>query len=92
VIWKHALKNALLPVITVTGVNFGGLLGGAMITETVFSIPGLGTLIVNSIKTKDIPLVMGTTLFLATFFCLIMLVVDILYAMVDPRIKAKYSR
>ena len=92
VIWKHALKNALLPVITVTGVNFGGLLGGAMITETVYSIPGLGTLIVNSIKTKDIPLVMGATLFLATFFCLIMVVIDILYALIDPRIKAKYSR
>lgn len=92
VIWKHALKNALLPVITVTGNNFGGLLGGAMITETVYSIPGLGTMLVNSIKTKDIPMVMGTTLFLAAFFCLLMVVVDILYALVDPRIKAKYTR
>lgn len=92
VIWKHALKNALLPVITVTGNNFGGLLGGAMITETVYSIPGLGTMLVNSIKTKDIPMVMGTTLFLAAFFCLIMVVVDIMYALVDPRIKAKYTR
>ena len=91
VIWKHALKNALLPVITVTGNNFGGLLGGAMITETVYSIPGLGTQLVNAIKTKDIPIVMGTTLFLAAFFCLIMVIVDILYALVDPRIKAKYS-
>lgn len=92
VIWKHALKNALLPVITVTGNNFGGLLGGAMITETVYSIPGLGVMLVNAIKTKDIPLAMGTTLFLAGFFCLIMVVVDLLYALVDPRIKAKYSR
>ena len=92
VIWKHALKNALLPVITVTGNNFGGLLGGAMITETVYSIPGLGTQLVNAIKTKDIPIVMGTTLFLAAFFCLIMVIVDILYALVDPRIKAKYSK
>lgn len=92
VIWKHALKNALLPVITVTGNNFGGLLGGAMITETVFSIPGLGTQLVNAIKVKDIPIVMGTTLFLAAFFCLIMVVVDILYALVDPRIKAKYTK
>ena len=92
VIWKHALKNALLPVITVTGNNFGGLLGGAMITETVFSIPGLGTQLVNAIKVKDIPIVMGTTLFLAAFFCLIMVVVDILYALVDPRIKAKYKK
>lgn len=92
VIWKHALKNALLPVITVTGNNFGGLLGGAMITETVYSIPGLGVMLVNAIKTKDIPIAMGTTLFLAGFFCLIMVVVDLLYALVDPRIKAKYSR
>ena len=92
VIWKHALKNALLPVITVTGNNFGGLLGGAMITETVYSIPGLGIMLVNAIKTKDIPVAMGTTLFLAGFFCLIMVVVDLLYALVDPRIKAKYSR
>ena len=92
VIWKHALKNALLPVITVTGNNFGGLLGGAMITETVYSIPGLGVMLVNAIKTKDIPVAMRTTLFLAGFFCLIMVVVDLLYALVDPRIKAKYSR
>ena len=92
VIWKHALKNALLPVITFTGNNFGGLLGGAMITETVYSIPGLGVMLVNAIKTKDIPVAMGTTLFLAGFFCLIMVVVDLLYALVDPRIKAKYSR
>ncbi len=92
VIWKHALKNALLPVITVTGNNFGGLLGGAMITETVYSIPGLGVMLVNAIKMKDIPVAMGTTLFLACFFCLIMVVVDLLYALVDPRIKAKYSK
>ncbi|MDL2263449.1 ABC transporter permease [Synergistaceae bacterium OttesenSCG-928-I11] len=92
VIWKHALKNALLPVITITGINFGGLLGGAMITETVYSIPGLGMLLVSSIKMKDVPVVMGTTLFLAVFFCLIMLAVDLMYAFVDPRIKAKYTR
>lgn len=92
VIWKHALKNALLPVITVTGNNFGGLLGGAMITETVYSIPGLGTQLVTAIRMKDIPVVMGTTLFLAAFFCLIMVAVDLLYAFVDPRIKAKYSK
>ncbi len=92
VIWGHALKNALLPIITVTGINFGGLLGGAMITETVFSIPGLGMLLVSAIETKDIPVVMGNTLFLATFFCLIMVCVDLLYAIVDPRIRAKYAR
>ncbi|MDR1977441.1 MAG: ABC transporter permease [Synergistaceae bacterium] len=92
VIWKHALKNALLPVITVLGINFGHLLGGTVITETVFSIPGLGTLIVSSIRLKDIPTVLSTTILFAAFFCIVVLIVDILYAYIDPRIKAKYSR
>ena len=92
VIWKHALKNALLPVITVTGGNFGALLGGAVVTESLFNIPGLGSLIVTSIKIKDVPTVMGCTIILATMFSLILLGVDLLYAVVDPRIKAKYSR
>jgi peptide/nickel transport system permease protein len=92
VIWKHALKNALLPVITVTGGNFGVLLGGAVVTESLFNIPGLGSLIVTSIKIKDIPTVLGCTLILAFIFSLILLGVDLLYAAVDPRIKAKYSK
>lgn len=91
VIWKHAMKNALLPVITVIGDNFSGLLGGAIVTETLYGIPGLGTLIVNAIKQKDIPIVMASTIFLAIIFSFIMLGVDILYAYVDPRIKAKYA-
>lgn len=92
VIWKHALKNALLPVITAMGMNFGASLGGAVIIETVFGVPGLGMLIVNSIRQKDTPTVMAATLFLAVLFCLVMLVVDILYAYIDPRIKAKYQK
>jgi len=92
VIWKHALKNALLPVITVTGGNFGVLLGGAVVTESLFNIPGLGSLIITSIKIKDVPTVMGATLILAFIFSLILLGVDLLYAAVDPRIKAKYSK
>ena len=91
VIWKHALKNALLPVITVTGINFGGLLGGAVVTETLYSLPGLGTLVINAIRMKDIPMVMGATIFLAFIFTMVMLLVDLLYAFVDPRIKAKYQ-
>lgn len=90
VIWKHAMKNALLPVITVTGMNFGGLIGGAVVTEALFALPGLGNLLLNSIRQKDIPVVMGSTIFLAAVFSLIMLIVDILYALVDPRIKSKY--
>ncbi len=91
VIWKHAMKNALLPVITVIGDNFSGLIGGAIVTETLYGIPGLGSLIVNAIKQKDVPIVMAATIFLATIFAFIMLGVDILYAYVDPRIKAKYA-
>lgn len=92
VIWKHALKNALLPVITITGGNFGALLGGAVVTETLYNIPGLGSLIVTSIKLKDVPMVMGCTIILATMFSLILLGVDLMYAIIDPRIKAKYSK
>ena len=73
------------------GMNFGAGLGGAVIIETVFGMPGLGMLIVNSIRQKDTPTVMAATLFLAFLFCLVMLVVDILYAYIDPRIKAKYQ-
>lgn len=92
IIIKHALSNALLPIITTTATSFGGLLGGAVITETVFSMPGLGTLIVQGIRQKDIPIVLASTVFLAAMFSLIMLIVDLLYAFIDPRIKAKYSR
>jgi len=91
VVWKHELQNALLPVITAAGNTFGALLGGAIVTETLFSVPGLGTYIVNGIKMKDIPVVMGGTITLAVMFALIMLLVDLLYAFFDPRVKAKYS-
>lgn len=91
VIWKHALKNALLPVITSLGMTFGASLGGAIIIETVFGMPGLGTHIVTAIRQKDVPVVLGSTLFLAVLFCLIMLVVDVLYAFIDPRIRSRIS-
>ncbi|NLX75732.1 MAG: ABC transporter permease [Synergistaceae bacterium] len=92
IVFKHALRNALLPIITITATSFGGLLGGAVITESVFSMPGLGTLIVTGIRQRDTPSVLAATLFLAFMFGIIMLFVDLLYAFVDPRIKAKYSR
>lgn len=91
IIYKHAFGNALLPVITTVGSIFGSLLGGAIICETVFTMPGLGTLIVSNVKTKDIPQVMAALIFLAACYSIVMLVVDLLYAFVDPRIKAKYS-
>lgn len=90
--YSHALKNALLPVITTVATSFGGLLGGAIITESVFSLPGLGSLIVLSIKLKDTPTVMASIILLAILFSLIMLLVDLIYAFSDPRIKAKYVR
>jgi len=92
VILNHALKNALLPVITSLGMRFGGMLGGTILIESVFGMPGLGTLVVNAIRQKDIPLVMGSVIFLAVLFCLIMLTVDLIYAYLDPRIKAKYTK
>lgn len=91
IIWKHALRNALLPVVTTLGTSFGASLGGAIIAETVFAMPGMGTLITTAIRQKDIPVVMGATLFLAVLFSLVILIVDILYAFIDPRIKAKYQ-
>ena len=91
VIWKHALRNALIPVITTMGTSFGASLGGAIIAETVFAMPSMGTLLTNAIRQKDVPVVMGATLFLAVLFSVVVLVVDILYAFIDPRIKAKYQ-
>ena len=92
IIIKHALRNALMPVVTTLGTSFGASLGGAIIVETVFAMPGMGTLITTAIRQKDIPMVMGSTLFLAVLFSLIILLVDILYAVIDPRIMDKYKK
>lgn len=91
VITRHALRNALIPVITVIGLQFGYLLGGAVLTETVFSWPGVGTYLVNSIKAKDTPSVMGCVIVFSIAFSIVNLLVDLLYAFVDPRIKSKYK-
>ncbi|MCD4714852.1 MAG: ABC transporter permease [Clostridiales bacterium] len=91
VVWYHAFKNALLPVVTIIGMNFGFTIGGTVITESIFSLPGLGLLTINSIRNKDIPQVMGIVLFFSLLFLLIMLLIDILYAYLDPRIKATYD-
>jgi peptide/nickel transport system permease protein len=92
VITRHALRNALLPVVTILGMDFGALLGGTVTIETVFSLPGVGSLIIEAIRMKDIPVVVGATVTLATCFTMLMLLVDILYAFIDPRIKARYLR
>jgi len=92
VIYKHALRNALLPVITIIGLNFGGLLGGTMIIESVFGLPGLGTNAIGAIREKDTPMVMTSVLFVACLAGFINLAVDIIYAFVDPRIKSQYAK
>ena len=81
---KHALKNALIPVVTVIGLQFGSLLGGATLTETVFAWPGVGR--------KDAPMVLGCIVMLTITFSVINLIVDLLYAYIDPRIKAQYKK
>ena len=91
VIWGHALHNALIPVMTIVGLQFGHLLSGAMLTESIFAVPGLGRLMVTSIMARDYPMVQGAVLLVATAFSIVNLLVDILYAYVDPRIKAQYK-
>lgn len=91
VITRHALKNALIPIVTVIGLQFGYLLGGAVLTETIFSWPGVGRLMVDAIRQRDYPVVQGGVLLLALTFSVVNLFVDVLYAYIDPRIKAQYK-
>lgn len=87
VIITHAVKNALIPTVTLLGLQLGALLGGAVVTETIFSRPGLGRLAVDAISSRDFPLVQGTVLFAAVVYVLVNLAVDVLYAAIDPRIR-----
>jgi peptide/nickel transport system permease protein len=91
VVWKHAFPNAMLPVLNQVGVSFGYMLGGTVIAETVFSMPGLGSVIVSAINAKDVPLVMGCTIFLSAIFCVLIICLDIASAAIDPRVKAKLA-
>lgn len=91
VLFRHALPNALLPVITVIGNGLGRLLAGAVVIETVFSIPGVGMYLVGGINSRDYNVVMSSVIILAIVFALIMLLVDLLYAAIDPRIKSQFS-
>jgi ABC-type dipeptide/oligopeptide/nickel transport system permease component len=85
--YKHALKNALLPVITVAGIEFGYMLGGAIIIEQVFSLPGLGRLFLFGIYQRDFPLIQGGVVFVAVVFSLVNFMADILYSIVNPKIR-----
>nr|WP_286193397.1 ABC transporter permease [Boseongicola sp. H5] len=87
VIWRHALPNALIPVLTLSGVEFGYLLGGAVIVEQIFALPGLGRVVLDAILQRDYALVQGVVLFIAFNFMLVNLLVDLAYAALDPRIR-----
>jgi len=87
VITRHALRNALIPAVTIMGLQFGGLLSGAVLTETIFARVGLGRMYVDSILNKDITMIQGLTLFLAVSIIFINILVDLSYAMLDPRIR-----
>ena len=86
-LWRHALPNALIPVVTVLGLQFGGLLTGAILTETIFAWPGLGRLLIQAIRLRDYPLVQGAVLLIAGIYLLVNLATDLLYARLDPRVR-----
>lgn len=90
IVLRHALGNAMIPIVTVIGLQFGYLLGGAVLTESIFSVPGVGRLMVDAIKNKDFPMVQGGVLFIAVTFSIVNLLIDILYAFLDPRIRSQY--
>lgn len=91
-VWSEALPNALIPVITQVGTSFGKTLGGTIVIETVFGIPGIGNYMLTAVNNRDYPIVQGSVVFLALTFSVIVLLVDLIYAYVDPRIKAQYAK
>lgn len=91
VIWQHAFKNAMLPIINSVGISIGAFMGGTLITESIFQIPGIGNIVYAAIQTKDVPVVMGVTILLSLIFCFMVLLVDVVSAFVDPRVKARYA-
>ena len=90
VLYGHALPNALIPIITVIGSRFGALMGGTLVIETIFSIPGIGSYMLKSINARDYAAVRGSIIFVAFAFSMVILIVDVIYAFVDPRIRAQY--
>jgi len=90
IIWKHVIRNGILPVITIIGMNIGVQLGGTVVIENVFAIPGMGSILVNSVRIKDTPMIVSSIILVAVFIGICNLLVDIVYAYIDPRIKAQY--
>lgn len=87
IIFIHGMKNALIPVITLMGLRLGGLIGGSLFVESVFNIPGMGSLLVTAIQAQDIPLIQACVLLIAVVACVVNIITDVIYAVVDPRIK-----
>ena len=92
VLYRHALKNAIIPVIMIVGSIFGMALGGSMISEVIFSMPGLGSYTLSALSSRDYPVIQTSVLFLSTLFAIVLLLIDIVFALVDPRIRAQYAR
>lgn len=90
VVFRHVIRNALMPVVPNWGLTFATAFGGTIISETVFSVPGISTFLINAVKVRDIPIVMGTVIIVSVIVALINLIIDIIYAFIDPRVKAGY--
>ena len=86
VLLRHAFRNVMIPIVAVIGLEFAGLLGGAVIVEQVFNWPGIGTLAIQAISSRDFPMIQGTTLFIGAIYVLVVILIDVLYAILDPRI------
>ena len=91
VLYKHALKNAIIPIIMTIGGIFGFAIGGSLITEVIFGIPGIGNYTVTALMARDYPVIQTSVLFISTMFCIILLLTDVAFAIVDPRIRAQYA-
>ena len=92
VLYRHALKNAIIPIVQIVGTIFGGSLGGAMIAEVIFSVPGLGNYMLSGLSARDYPVIMGTTVFMSLTFSIVILLIDVAFAFIDPRIRSQYIR
>lgn len=92
VLYRHALKNAVIPIVQIVGTIFGGSLGGAMIAEVIYSVPGLGSYMLSGLSSRDYPVIMGTTVFMSLTFSIVILLIDVAFAFIDPRIRSQYIR
>ena len=92
ILFKHGLRNLLVPVITIIAMDFGSYLSGAVLTESIFGLPGIGRMLLNAIMQRDFPVIQGTVLFMALTFVIINILVDLIYGWIDPRIREELSK